>query len=233
MTDCRDFEKLWAERLDERERAAPDLVARLETHAASCARCQALGARFQALAQAIRALGPVPTVSEVFPDRVLAEMENARWWPRLLPIMPVAAAAVLVVALTIGVRVWWTSRPAAVVPPLQAARVQAIDARDLTSALVDATSATWQLAQEASAPAARLGRQVLEASTSEDPPLSLSLPSGVTADLVPGVESWQAVGERMNAGLRPLSGTARQAFGFLLGPSAAPANPVPRTPRGT
>jgi len=128
--------------------------------------------------------------------------------------VPLATAAALLLAVGLGPRVWRTGRgPAPTLtettprPP-----VRAIDPDDLGAALVDATSATLFLAREASAPAARVGREVLaEADFSGSTP-AVGLPEGVVPTAV-----FRGVGERVNAGVRPLSGTARSAFGFLLG----------------
>jgi hypothetical protein len=89
------------------------------------------------------------------------------------------------------------------------------DPGPLTDALADATSATWDLAREASAPAARLGRDVLGAA---------ALPGSPTAPETPDPSASAAVvlrqvGDRVNEGVRPLSGSARHAFSFLLGPA--------------
>jgi hypothetical protein len=107
----------------------------------------------------------------------------------------------------------------------------------LSGSLADATAATWDLARSTSEPAARLGRQVLEvASEAQDPAVSrtsaadsgqslgsglVSLPTvlRVVPESPPGSVLLQEVGERLSACVRPLSSTARQAFGFLRTPS--------------
>ena len=110
-------------------------------------------------------------------------------------------------------------------------------------ALADATAATWDLARSASEPAARISRQVLDAATEpeHDPGPAAALPAPIAATVsVPSLDSLapdsaaaatmlQQVGDRLATGVRPLSDTARHAFGFLLGPALAkpevPANP--------
>jgi hypothetical protein len=42
----------------------------------------------------------------------------------------------------------------------------------------------------------------------------------------------QQVGERVSAGVKPISGSARHAFSFLLGPPPEPA-PTPRDTQGS
>jgi hypothetical protein len=80
----------------------------------------------------------------------------------------------------------------------------------------------------ASAPAARVGSQVLgDAGLPESPPAlaDLSVPG------VPAAEVWQKVGDRVNAGVVPLSGSARSAFSFLLGTRTGAKPDAPATPR--
>ncbi len=119
------------------------------------------------------------------------------------------------------------------------------DARALNTALSEATAATWDLARSASEPAARISRQVLDAATGPErspaqPALVAGAGSVVAAVSVPSLDSLapdtaaagamlQQVGDRLTNGVRPLSDTARHAFGFLLGTALAkpevPVNP--------
>jgi hypothetical protein len=107
----------------------------------------------------------------------------------------------------------------------------------LSDSLADATAATWDLARSTSEPAARLGRQVIGAASqaqdlsgagtpAADPtePFGsglVSLPSVLRGDSEspPGSTLLHDVGDRLSASIRPLSSTARQAFGFLRTPS--------------
>ena len=114
--------------------------------------------------------------------------------------------------------------------------------RALNMALSEATAATWDLARSASEPAARISRQVLDAATSPDrspaQPASVTGSVSVAAVSVPSLDSLtpdtaaagamlQQVSDRLTNGVRPLSDTARHAFGFLLGTSLAkPEVPV-------
>ena len=86
--------------------------------------------------------------------------------------------------------------------------------RPLGDSLAEATSATWELAREASAPAARIGRVAWIEAPAPSPAIGVAPPSPS-----PGV--LREVGSRVGAGVRPLSGTARNAFGFLLDPVLA------------
>src|SRR5262249_49119960 len=99
---------------------------------------------------------------------------------------------------------------------------------NLNEALASASEATWDLARSASEPAARLSRQFLDAAGDLDTPpeprgsTAGSLPSllSFTPDSASAVETIQQVGDRLASGVRPLSSSARQAFGFLLGAPA-------------
>ena len=116
------------------------------------------------------------------------------------------------------------------------------DSRALNRALAEATSATWDLARSASEPAARISRDVLDAATvaeagpGEAPRVesstgtseglaSLSVPMPSLDPLAPEATAGvlQQVGDHLSAGVRPLSSTARHAFGFLLGAPGARA----------
>ena len=111
--------------------------------------------------------------------------------------------------------------------------------------MAEATAATWDLARSASEPAARISRQVLDAATQADhdpslPTLTPAWEPNAAGALVPSLAALapdtaaaetalQQVGDHLATGVRPLSDTARHAFGFLLGPANAktevPANP--------
>ena len=115
---------------------------------------------------------------------------------------------------------------------------------DLTEALAEATEATWDLARTTSGPAARLGRQVLVAAASVQdadsegggataaatPRMGLDALAQVlrvVPDATPGSELIQKVGDGLTSSVRPLSSSARQAFGFLRTPALGkPDNPI-------
>jgi hypothetical protein len=110
----------------------------------------------------------------------------------------------------------------------------------LSASLAGATAATWDLAVTASEPAARLGRGVLGAATQTQIEHSNRFPTGPPSagpaesiaaglpsipslfqglpDPAPGSALLQEVGDSLSATVRPLSSTARQAFGFLRAP---------------
>jgi hypothetical protein len=262
---CRDYERLWNELLDSETCARsaatnaglPGLgVAECEQallqHAAECAACGQVGARYQLLRRAIRAWGPPLAPSAGLADRILAEIDAPRktGWPvygvvKPRPIWPIitavaAAAVVLAIALpTLNRSLERVQRNGPTVTlhntPFDPERGSATtigDRRALNVALADATAATWDLARSASEPAARISREVLDAATrSDQTPDELTSNTGaapVRATVsVPSLDSLvpdtaagamlQQVGDHFTHGVRPLSDTARHAFGFLLG----------------
>jgi hypothetical protein len=120
------------------------------------------------------------------------------------------------------------------------------DRRGLHLALAEATSATWDLARSASLPAARISLEVLDATTRAEghasehqagldpapPEVSVAVPSLFSKGTDPSGAAavWQQVGDHLAAGVRPLPSTARQAFGFLLGPARDPAGARAKRP---
>lgn len=241
--NCRDFERLWNARLD--ARALPDAAAEraLEAHAADCPGCRGLGASYQAIGLMVSAW-PDTLPPPGFADRVLAaaaRLDAVPAGPWSLParsLVSLAAAAALVAALTLGLRGWTTPGPRDGLAARRAPgpAVRPIDPDRLSAALADATTATLLLAREASAPAARVGGDVLGGAE-----LSLSAGTDALGSAGPGVMPasasavWQGVEDRVNAGVRPLSGTARSAFSFLLPRTPAggdPRNGPSRTPAG-
>ena len=222
--NCRDYEHLWNDRLDARDSVAQDIVGAMDNHTANCPACQAFGAKYQVLVLSLRSLGPIPGPSAGFVDRVLAAEGAA---PEVVGhltgrrLAALATAAGLVLAITLALTRFGI--PGRAVPEGPALQVRAIDETDLSEALADASSATWELALEASAPAARVGRQVLGSARIPDagagPELSLAEGLFAPADV------WQTMEEQVNAGVRPLEGSARRAFGFLIGVSSETDRP--------
>jgi len=226
--NCGDFEHALNDRIDARDVPPPGLTEAIEGHAAVCPNCRKLGARYHVLNTAIRTAKSLPEPTQGFADRVLAAAARpgrpvaGRFLPRFALF---AAAAAVVAAVVVGLLIPRTTGP---VPVQATAPVRAIDANDLADALADARSASWDLAREASAPAARVGRQMLDASGRPRPSAAFALPEGV----LPAAEVWRGVEERVNAGVRPLEGSARHAFGFLLGDSPEDDRPPTRPAEG-
>ncbi len=236
MMNCKDFERTWNECLDDRGRGA-DASARMKAvddHASLCPQCASVHSRYLVLSQGLRALARLPVVSPGFAERVLA----AHAEPETVVIGGIApfhrilatltAAAVFLVAVTLGFR----SREGGHEEPrndvVQIER-EVIPPVALTDALAVASSTTLAFAREASAPAARVGYELASAELSD------SVPSGsleFSVDVAPATRALQRVGDRLNAGVRPLEGSARHAFGFLIGPDAGRAKPATPSPRG-
>jgi hypothetical protein len=225
---CRDFERLCNELLDAREEGTP-VERALEQHAASCPACQPIALRYQLLRRSIRALDPSPAPSAEALTRVLEQTRVFGPRPRVAFVgrscwlVGFAVAAALVVASVLTLRITLNGRRAPETP-----QAPAPSPRPLADALADATSATWSLAQAASGPAARLGRQVIADASVPEPPSSLPL----TDPIGPASDVLQKVSGRVNAGIRPLSGSARHAFGFLLGPALGADKPADRPGTG-
>jgi hypothetical protein len=234
--NCRQFEQAWNERLDRRDTAASTLDDPLARHAAACQRCRGRAQAFLALEQALAAWPAYPAAkpSPGSVDRMLEAWRGQQ--ARTVAPIPVrrgrrhgwwgwAAAAALILATWLGYRLSPRSTdhgPSARAPLIATEMPPSPDApatptRPITVSLAEATSATIELARATSAPAARLGRQVIASTAS-------ATSSASRPDLLPRVplgsasEVLRSVGEDLGDGVEPLSGTARKAFGFLLGP---------------
>ena len=208
--DCRTFEQALQDELD-----GLPISPIVAEHAASCPSCEALAARYRGLAGAIRAGSP-PSPPAGLADRVLAAYERGPSAPRIAGRVDwrgsrwarwMAAAVVLAA----GLGVWRLSTPRALLEIRPRNELVRIEAHGLSKSLARATSATIRLAEETSAPAARLGRLLLA---------SASVPESGAAETSRGDGFLRSVPGRVASGVEPLSGAARRAFGFLL-PSAA------------
>jgi hypothetical protein len=207
--NCRDTERLWNELIDA---SRPDLEAALDAHAASCPACAAIGRRYRTLRQTLAGWELAPVASPAFVDRLrnltIDAPATIAFPPR--PTIRVAAwltaAAAVVLALVVG---WRTGRLP--VKPIADPAIAHTPTRSISDALADATSATLELARETSAPAGRVGRVVLDSTALPDAesPLTLRVTTLPTAEIL------QSVSDRVGAGVRPLSGSARQAFGLM------------------
>ncbi len=219
--NCDRLEQLWQNWLDAPSGPSPALDAEAEAHRAQCPACRTRSAGFLSLATALGTAVESPSPSAGFADRVLwslqaerkAEARRRTWrrWGTL------AAAAVLVVSSGLGI---WIGRSGPEPqPPEVAVHQPAPEPVRLTDALAEATSATMELALESSAPAARLGREVLDSTARVQPP------SAEFTNPVEASEALEGAGRRLTSGVSPLSQQAQRAFGFLLGPASNRAEP--------
>jgi hypothetical protein len=237
VINCGDFERIWNLCLDERGMASPELLSSLESHSAECPSCRSAHGRYAVLAQALRTLGPMPPLPADFSTRVLQELGQQLatrraylFPPRRIAVFAIAAG----ILLALGVS---TLRPPdrnPTAPPIVSAPTNPPEPHDLSEALAAATDATWKLASETSAPAARIGLDILESTTLPGSSVTFSMADSVELEMKDAVDAptslFQSLGERVNAGVGPLSGTARQAFGFLLGSSEDPRKPAQAEP---
>lgn len=216
---CLDFEQAWQSRLDGEP---SDLGSEaLAGHAVSCASCRERDERYQLLAEALQAMPPLPQPTADLTDRILKNFENeqrptvvlrSRWLDRVI-VGWAAAAAVLIAAL--GLWLQQSPKPMAEIQPLPGpiAISKAPPAR--SSALSDATIATFERALTNSIPAARLGRILLETASAVE---TRSEDAGVNSDEPTG-RLLRIVSDHMATGIRPFSGQALRAFDFLWSPS--------------
>jgi hypothetical protein len=226
--NCQDFERIWNEQLDAQEGASPEVEQAQEAHAAVCPACQAISRRYMVLRQAIRVWGPPPAAPALLADRILRQpravvRRPARWVALIRPAAGTAAvaAALLLVVVAGGRRGWFHPVAPASTPE------RTLDPQTLSTALAEATSATWNLARATSAPAARIGREVLA-----ETKLSGAAPPPLPVDVDPGTDVLQRVSDGVSAGVLPISGTARHAFGFLLGPAPVEHTTPPSSHEG-
>lgn len=253
--NCREFEQYWNDWVDQFHRFPHNLDSSLAQHAAICPDCRARAEAYLKLSQAFAGWNeaPRPRVPQSLTDRITvsclqppaspasphltltpAPPSRTRWW------WGWAAAAALLATTWLGYRLssFPQARPVIEPPVFSSVKPAKPEAPlvesppRITLALAEATSASLELAKATSAPAARVGRRVLTSTST----------SAVRTELVPRVSlgsasrALQTVGDELDAGVEPLSGTARQAFGFLLGPgSAVPESDEPSTKgsRGT
>jgi hypothetical protein len=244
--NCQDFERIWNELIDAASTLPGDEhldcpaeseIALIE-HAASCPACRRSFAGYQNLQKAILASGKAPDPPVGLADRILAAAEEslkpARPAARTMAVRNrwlIAASASILALLAFGVMSRLNDGPArergSLAKAVRSHGNSLAEGPRLNEALASATEATWDLARSASEPAARLSRQFLNAATEPDPEhtpgssaTAVSVPSldSFAPDSAAAVETIQQVGDRLASGVRPLSSTARQAFGFLLGP---------------
>lgn len=219
---CHEFDQRWNYLLDLRAASSPDLEAALSAHAASCASCRDRAAGYESLRRAFGSWGATPPSSPALTDRILVaravESVPTRNWAYTAAFGWAAAAAVLLAA-GLGMLLRNAGPPSPDVGPTLAQ-----PSPTLSESLATARAATLDLARETSAPAARLGRLVIASTGTPAADAGMDPFSTEPA----GASSFAVFGS-VGSGLRPLSGSARHAFGFLLGPAASTPGPASTT----
>ena len=219
--NCRDYHNDWNTRLDQVGRGLEEeFLADSLLHESRCDECRRLGAGYRALGRLLPLSPPSVPRIEGLADRVLNQLATTRQPHSRLSIaslrLPLSIAAALVLCVTAGLLF---PRGGAVPPERVVAKSAVARPRpSLTLALSEASKATLALARETSGPAARVGNDFLGGARREDasPRLTFSMPLDVAATVDTSSEALINVGRRVNDGVRPLSATARSAFGFLL-----------------
>jgi len=240
--NCRDFDQVWNRLLDDepgsRRRDAAsepafrrELERRLREHAEVCEDCRARDRGFETLREALRAWAVRPQT-----DSTTAAPDLAEWVleaaTRPTPVKPRRrrawiAASALVAAAVAAFAILPPGPSRSLNSPVEApaGAVDPTARRGLLGAAVDdATAASWHLARLATEPAARLGREMIDASfpPSEPRVLEIALLEPAT-DPEPGSDSFapelfSRMGGYLSAGVEPVSTSAREAFGFLRPP---------------
>lgn len=205
---CQEFRDLWNARLDARSAGLPETIAALDAHSDSCASCHALSAGFHAIAQVE---WPRPIASPDLSAKILASL-NAELAPgrnvisfRAIVLWGTAAAA--------GLLGFVVLRSFVVEDKQHLAERLPNPRPPFAVAFANATSASIDLAREATEPAARVSRHVLDDAPRPDPSWA------DRPEARPAGEILQSVGKRVEEEVRPFSISAKRAFGFLLGPS--------------
>jgi predicted anti-sigma-YlaC factor YlaD len=223
--DCHTFESLCQSRFDNwLPLGSLGDLADSAAHVSVCESCRETYSRFALLEASVGAWKQRPSslldpdlteriVQSALDDRPTLTF-TARHRRALL-----ATAALLAVSLGLGIGISWTAKR-----PETPEIASQVGPPPLPEALAEATTATLDLARKTSAPAGRAGsRMIARAKLPSAPQLSLNVP------IRPASEMISVLGEDLNRGVKPLSGTARNAFGFLLAPwSREVQNAAPR-----
>ena len=228
VPDCHDFDRLWNDRLDER-RGDPEpseRTASLADHAATCEGCRSRDLAFRELEAVLNsgALAPVASAEAIV--RWAAAAAAARPVVARSPVLPRSARRRFVaVGLKLGVGV-----PVAalvligsklllpVLYPIEAPpqpRTAQSPSLQFEKAVAEATTMTWELAREVSAPAARISSEAL--GLSDKPSLPPFAPTQYELPEPPLPSVIQVRDDNDATGVESISGSARQAFRFLIG----------------
>jgi hypothetical protein len=240
---CREFEARLQESLDLRSSLPVVLHPSAERHRAECASCRDKYQQYLLLDRALRSRNePARAFDSVdLTDRVLARaaadevqsLNRRAIFRTAIGVSAAAAAALIAVVSTIQLQ----SRPhtlknlqdgtAIVHNNTQKPESIALTPIPLApigdGSIAEATSATFDLARLASAPAARIGGELLRINSDDGNSRKGSFERVSFARSASKV--WRKLGDGVQAGVEPLSNPARRAFGFLLDPNTSPNPP--------
>ncbi|MDX2035383.1 MAG: hypothetical protein SFX72_01930 [Isosphaeraceae bacterium] len=224
MPNCRTVRNAWNDRLDGASRPGLDLST-VEAHLVECSGCREYVEGMRLIEQLL-AIAPPESPRPLFHAQLLELAESAVREKRgsinggtrlAMQLSGVAAGLVAALLLTRGVLM----PPPDPVPVDESVVAAELSAR-LPEVLELASAAGIEFVQEASSPAARLGAVVF----GSEQPAGPELPSAVHVPLPDSGGMIESVGRRVGGGMKPLAGSARKAFDFLLGPVEPEAEPT-------
>jgi hypothetical protein len=212
MINCESFKESWNEWLDSRPALSEPPPPDLAKHAESCDACRRIAVGLDQLRMALDH-APLPQL-EVAQTRLFVEAANAELVAierRVRVRQAVVRIGLAASVISAAGSMWFLrTRPLADRGPAQ----ELATSRTLEDVLLDAGEATVDIALSTSEPATRLGRQVLGGAAEG---LSDWVPKEAPeTNAPPGQPSLLAnVGRRFEERVKPISGTAQQAFRFL------------------
>ncbi len=226
VNDCRDFARVWNERLDQRDGGSPELALSLAAHAASCAACGCRDRIFRELESAPASWSVIPAPLELVVERWRAAATASRTLPPRFDrrrSFRVAArwglvATVVASALICGRASLPLLFPIESAPGLPNGVVGS--SPRLEDAFAEARTMTLELAREVSGPAARIGSEAFgwrrnRSILASD--LAQFDRDETSTDPVEGSQPAVIAQSSEPAGGGLISGSARYAFRFLVG----------------
>jgi len=228
VEDCRDFVRIWNEKLDLRGGGSPEAARALAGHAAGCDACGGLNRIFLDLESTPASWSVIPAPSESMMDRWRAAAIASRTSPspprfdRMGSVKFAAkwglVASVAASALIRGQALLTRLSPDERAPVIQARTVAA--SPRLEEAFAEAGTMTLELAREVSGPAARIGSEALSRRGNRPLPASDLTPfdeDEPSTDPAPNPRPPTVAPSPETAGIESISGSARYAFRFLIG----------------
>ena len=220
---CEERQQFWNDLLDARGRGAWAFEPDWDAHADCCERCRAISEGYESLRLALEAWPGPPPASSASLAR-LADLrvpgtcrrDDGRLVRFMRVAMPIGLAASLLAIAWIDSSPDWLERQFAAEPSLS------LKARPWAHSIQAAKRATIELAREAAAPAARIGRAVLDLEKFEGAGRSSARrprePVAGPGWISPDGQARDLPGQ--------IPDSARHAFSFLLGSTADGPSPV-------